>query len=370
MAMRLCWWLPFVAACGGEDPTGGADDESPVDSETTADSGTFVPASNVLDVLDVNNFTYSETWAVGEHDVIGVNCAIVPDAQTAPRLSWFEVDQDVRGNAFDPTQAGQLVLAQVSYDETELSERLALGTYLDGALGLWSAEVGGLTSLLLSDLVLAASTDAFVPGTQLCTEGNSLWLAVLGSADLSRIDPLHVAVLKPVVAGPTLVDLAAVPSTFSWTSSSFGEPLLTSEVHDEWDIDWSGLTVDAYGRPFNDVRFVSDELFLGRYDEPVDLASDVLNLESLAADWFVFEFDREGVDDMVVEARDAGAAGGSDFDGLTTDGDWIVGVRCASCPALVPFWVAPLDVEAAPEPTGDGGDGGAFGGAGGNMGLP
>lgn len=309
-----------LAACGDAyTPTG-----------PTGHSGTpytfTLPAD--LEVLPDATYTYDSEWRIAASEV---------RAATDVLVSWDAKVADAWGVERDPEAFGRLVLVEVAADRVTTMALLADDDLDASTRGTWSAPVAGETTAWLSDL------QGFDPPAELVEDPATSWLLLFADEDGARLDLRDAILLTPRAdqLGTTL----SVPNgaaTYTWSARFGNDALRTDEGHPTYTVDWSALTVDAYGKAFDPARV--DEVFVGRFDdvaEADDLGGQVLELEAAASAWWTLP--SGGTSAVLSDATDGA---GATFPGFTADTSWLVGGRCTTCAGPAPTWLAVVDVRA------------------------
>jgi hypothetical protein len=101
-----------------------------------------------------------------------------------------------------------------------------------------------------------------------------------------------------------------------------------------WRLDWSGLTRDGQGAPFEPTRV--DTVMVGRFEEDLTgLEASFLDLEALAEELYAYPVSGGTTVDL------AALSEGS-FPGFAAEGTWILALRCSSCANPAPLFLTVL----------------------------
>lgn len=307
----------FVSACAVK--TLPADQTT--DSGTPSTTSPFTLSPDLV-MEDDANLAYSQEWTLAASE-IRANAAEV-------YLSWEGKPQD----AWDVQRADdsydKLLFLELAATRDEVVERLAIDDLDAVIVNAWEADVAGETDLPLS-------ATGFDPPTQLPEDTATSWLVALVDDAGSRNDVRDGVFLVPRAAQPGIN--LAIPDTAGSTSWSmlFGnDELRTDSGHERYSLDFGGLTVDGYGKPFDVARV--DRVFVGRFegvDEADDLGGDVLDLQAVASGWWTVGSGGFANVDLALAQDDAGGR----FPGFTTDAQWLVGGFCSTCLGPAPMFL-------------------------------
>lgn len=314
--------LGTLAACTGP----GTATDGKVDDTGTPPGPTFtLPPDLVLE--DDGNIAFSQTWTLAASE-IHANAAEV-------FLSWDGKTSDAWGVERAPDSYGRLVFWKLGTTRSDALARLAVDDLDPVVLDRWELDVAGQTDAELS-------ATGFDPPTALVEDDAVSWLLALVDDAGPRDDLRDGVFLVPRVAQPGIN--LAIPDTAGHTewSMRFGDDeLRTDEGHERYSIDFSALTVNAYGQPFDVARV--DRVFVGRFDgvdEADDLGGDLLDLPAVAAGWWTV-----GTGGFAhVDLAGATDAAGARFPGFTGDAQWLLGGVCTSCLGPAPQFLTIVEV--------------------------
>lgn len=324
----MALWLVGSGLVGCTLEGGGTtDDIEPLPS--TPDTFPLPPAD--LTVTDDNVNDYDATWLI---PTIGV--ATDRDIY----VSWDGVTSDAYGETWDPATFPRIALFDVAVDRTEAQRLLGVDALDEAIDESWVLDVAGATDIALSDF------PGFDPIARLVPDPGRTWLIALCAGTSGRLDIRAALILNPDV-GETgfFISIPGGVTRLDWVSKFDGDVIRIGSGYDAYPIDWSAVTTNAYGEPFDPAR--ADELFVGRYedvDESDDLASRILDLGASATGWWTAEIPggATSMDALDLTGTDGGFAG---FEG---DVVYLVGARCTTCFGAAPQWVIGLDVTPAP----------------------
>jgi hypothetical protein len=316
-----------LLACSGSD-----DDKRIVPiTDTSGTPSTDFTLPPDLATSDATIYTYAAEWGF-------------PSIRVRPEfeliLGWDSLASDAWGEVRSPDSFDRLVLFELGTDEFDMEARLSSDDLEPVITARWDLPIAGQTGAVLSDLT--QGTTAFDPAT-LSVDGTRTWLLALADDAGPRLDIRTGLVLVPdaSVSG-TIVTIPDGAGTHTWLATIDNQDEVdTSEGHAVYTLDWSGITTDAYGKPFEPSR--ADELFVARFDEvdeADDLADQVLELPTVAAAWW--SLDPAGATDVSLDQ--ATDAGGAAFPGFEEGHIWLVGERCTTCMGPAPLWLTSIRV--------------------------
>lgn len=308
------------------------DPSIPPDTDTqttpaTGDTGPLPPGPDLV-LLPEHNYTATVDW-------------VVQSAEVRHRwdllLSWDALTTDAWGEPIEPANIDTLALIEVLYPPDEVGEHLAKDDFGNNLLSIWEADVVGRVFAHASDF--ANGQTPFNPQGLLVEEPGKTWLLAAARREGERLD-LRAALGLQIVENSPLVsaDLVSESSQITWSAQASETHLLTASGAELYTLDWEGIVTDALGKEYDDR--LGDELFIARYDEGVDLSTQVLSLQEAASGLWTMDVERE-TDARLDLARDG--AGGT-FPGFLAGPTWLIGVRCTTCMSPFPLWVATVDV--------------------------
>lgn len=314
--------LALAVACTG--PTGTTDASDP--HTGTSDPSTFTLSPDlVLD--DRDNYAFDQSWTMAASEIKANPATIL--------VSWADVATDAWGVARAADSYDVLTLWKLSTSRPDALARLADDT-LDAVIAdSWEAPIAGETDAALPDLGLD-------PATTLVEDDAVTWMLALADDAGPRRDLRDGLFLVPRAAQPGItVSIPEGGASSTWSASFGTDTVRTDSGHDRYSLDFSALTTDAYGQPFDAARV--DRVFVGRFDgvdEADDLGRDVLDLPAVAAGFWTVGTGGFGQVDLSL-AEDAS---GARFPGFTTSAAWLVGGVCTSCLGPAPKFLAIVEV--------------------------
>jgi hypothetical protein len=309
--------LSLLVGCTGAGPT---DDIVPKTTSTSSSLTGFPELGPELVVTDEHTHSFVADWVIPSSPI---------RADLDATIDWSGVTADAYGVARDPAAFEVVALFHAVASRTEVARLLEvdqLETVVDAS---WTASVSGQTEVRLSAI------DAFDPAVWLVEDPSAVLLFALCDRVGERLDIRTGVVLEPSEAeGGSVLPLSA-GARMEWAAELDGDTLRTQTGHDDYPLDWSAVTTDGYGEPYDAAR--ADELFLARYDdvdEADDLTGRLLDLEATAAGWWTAPLAGEAS----VSLSDLAG-----FPGLEA-GVYLVGARCTTCLGPAPLWAAGLEV--------------------------
>lgn len=313
--------LLSLAACTGGSAT--KPDAGPSDTGTTP---SFTLPTDLV-ITDREDYAYEATWTIPSTPVASGSPVI--------QLDWGTHTVDATGATRAADSYPWLALYEAATTAGDLADRLAADDVYEVLVDSWALDVSGETSAGISDLGID-------PRTMTEDEGRS-WLLVLADREGERVDVRDALVLVPDEAQQGFVvtfpdGLASYEAVVRMNGT---DTLRTDADRGEYSLDWSALTVDAYGKPFVAERV--DEVFVGRFDdadEADDLGPAITDLAAAASGFWTA--DPGGATQISLsECRDAGGAA---FPGFTSGTSWLVGGRCTTCFGPAPLFAVVVDI--------------------------
>lgn len=276
---------------------------------------------SLLEIGDDNIARYEAIWNVGSTE-IAVGEHLI--------FSWDGLTADASG-AERPADGFPLAeLLRLGTDLQGLESALALDDLDAVVLDRFVTEADGLTELHTSRF------DGFSPSA-FSPDDTEIWLFVLEDRES---EPLVALALSPAPSQEgTLVTVGEGISSVSRSFDLDRPELVTASGRSDYSADWSLLTLDGYGRPYDPSRAV--ELFVGRYDsafEPDDLTSEIEVLQASASAWWSAQTEGRSSAELSELAGTGGA-----FPGFQPDVVYLVGAREGG-DGEAPLWVAGVSV--------------------------
>ncbi|MEZ4239199.1 MAG: hypothetical protein R3F59_24200 [Myxococcota bacterium] len=314
--------LPTLLAC---TPAGTSDIVPKTGSSSTSTLTGFPPLGADLVVTDDSVHTFDAQWILPSATL---------RADLDATLTWSAVATDGWGEARDPATFQVAALFRTEASRADTARALAVDQLDALVTDAWTADVAGDTQVRLS--ALQGPGGAFDPAVDLVEDAGATLLFLLCDRDGARLDPRTGLTIEPRQdeAGSVLPVPDAVPR-IEWTAALDGDTLRTEATYDDWPLDWSAVTTDGYGQPYDNAR--ADELFLARYDdvdEADDLSARLVDLPATAVDYWT----------APLSGTSAHLSDLAGFDALASGGIYLVGARCTTCLGPAPLWVAGLEV--------------------------
>ncbi|GDX80881.1 hypothetical protein LBMAG42_26920 [Deltaproteobacteria bacterium] len=307
--------VSLLAACsGGEDAQ--ADD--------TAAAGTLVFANE-------NNYTFA-----GELTIPSFPLAAGEDVG----LDWSGLTRDLQCHETDPVgdidNAALMVFPYLN--QAEVAVGLAHDTLQQVDLGVYlSYEPGDTTSVSLSQLTFFG-TEANIK-SEFYPDG-ATWVVLLSTGTRVGVGTRTLTFIEPDSGvSERSADIADACEVLDYTVDLEAMSPLPVPAQGPWTVDWTGLTVNGHGGPFdpNKVTEVTVAHFTTSALE--DLEADFLDLETLADRVWRVEH-RSGTTAALADLRadDDGTA----FTGFEPGGTWVLAILCATCSIPAPLGLAVL----------------------------
>lgn len=280
-----------------------------------------------LQLSDTQNYSYS-----GEMDLPVLSTVSGQDVE----VCWSELSQDLRCAGLDPVEdIDSLSLLRFPHlDHQELTEGLERDDLTQASLdGVASLETGGESCANLDDLTFFGTPielDAHY------IEGGGSYLLLLSTGNEPGLGSRALAFLEPREDSEIVqVSVDEACGTLDFEAELEQLTPIRPESAGPWTVDWSELSTNGLGQPFEGSRV--DRLDLAFY-EGADLASlesDFLGLEEAASQSWTVELEPGFSYDL----NDL-----SGFDGLDrSDGVWLLALRCSSCSNPAPLFLGVLE---------------------------
>jgi len=306
---------------------------TPAEQSVTCTNGTIV-------AREANNYAFSSTITLPP---------VTVKSQTNLKFDWSAVTKDFEGhavNSANPLDTAVVMLwnLKLSDLETALNADMlntnALVVSPPPSLGI----TGGATSAMLYDFTLN--------GTPIMMSDFDMYF------DASMYMPSNSTYLAAVQTGTQLgsgirmlqafnVDASSQNTTVTLTNSSTqlsyhadllslhptGIPMGNANL----TLDWSQMTTNALGAPFDTSRITS--AIVGHYTQtPSQLQTQFLDLQTIGTDFYTANIDTGTVLDFTT-LKDSS---GNSFPGVDANGTWLVGLICGNCRNPAPWYMTVL----------------------------
>jgi hypothetical protein len=271
---------------------------------------------------DSQNYTFSSTIG-GSAQVIGPGNATV---------DWSGLNPDLLGRTIDPAADVDEIL-MVRYDNRTLDDILGAlngdGLEQSWVTGYASYQNSGSTSAELAEFdflntIIDPDVEVYSGPTYLfnASDDDAVGYRGLGFFTVDDSSDNHSLTLT--------ADSASIDYTVSLTS---GERIRVSQ-QDSYTVDWTELETDGTGA---EIRLADlDQLMLAWYEEDLStLEGDFLLLEELAENLYTADISGQ----ISYELYDMTDAQGAAFSGFSSEGTWVLALRCTiltSCPNPAP----------------------------------
>lgn len=306
-------------------------------------AGCFQQAgSGAIAVSDADN--YSFTVAV---DFESVELAAGVDSL----IKWDALTTDMRGNPVSgPGEAEIVRLIELSIPQSEVEAAVADGTLTQqDVVAPWEfANSSGVGTAMMSDFTVQGN--AFDPASEelgFIQRGSNSWIVSLWrtNTQLGQSEILSSAFIVPSdTASAQEFSFSDSSATLDFTAdlhSGSSQTVGADLAAEEYTLDWSGVTVDANGKPFDPLK--ATQLFIAHLPDAADATSieGTLLAELNAADtWLLGVYGK-----TEANLADALAPAGGNFPGFTAGGVWVVGILDPSGGEPAPYFLTVITVE-------------------------
>lgn len=280
---------------------------------------------------DATNYTYT-----GSLDVPLTTVNELTDAT----VDWSGLTEDIRGREVVPSEIDQLTLVAFVDTREEVLAAIASNSLAQSSVAdfrLFTNADAGTTALLSEFAVLG---NYFDPAEDLAfSESKQAWAVLVQQERDERMDIESLTFLDLVASGGSDTITIGNDSAALDFQATLGEDLET-RAGLSYTLDWSGLTVDGGGQPFDPLR--ADRLFLGHvsYETDAEIEAGFISLLEDADALYTMDVYAETYADLSL----AVAEDGSSFPGFSEGGSWLVGVECTVCPSPAPVMLARVQV--------------------------
>lgn len=291
-------------------------------------------SGEALSFEDANNYAFSNQIAMQVTEVrSGADLTI----------DWSGLTTDIRERSVSPEDIEQISLAKFNYPFDQLLPLLAANE-IDAQSEsdeVYLFDNPGVTAAMTTLFEVAAIP--FIPANLLVEEANTTWTVSAVNYPRGQLDLLMSRAFVPLDAATnTELSLQDGDTTLDWSVDLHSQAQIDAEAGAKsYALDWSGLTKDVYGHPFDPIA--ADQLLIGHYGGDVaSVEAEFLQLDTVADEiYWLSSLGVTEIDDLSRAATDAGKP----FDGFTTDGTWLVGFLCTSCSTPVPLALAVVSVK-------------------------
>lgn len=267
---------------------------------------------------------------------------VIPEYVTAEKqditIDFSALTDDMLCHEMDPVaDVDNLGLTRFPHmDEAEVSAGLTNNSLLQSDTnGYVSCEPGDRTSCKLSEFNFGGTAYNTV---EVYEEAGGTFLIVVANGFDPGQGALFLAFLKPTPGSDVMeANLTPTCDVVDYDVD------LTAMTHLALPaapscIDWSALTIAGNGEPV--VPGKLDEILIGHYTEtPDELDDQFTDIEILASEFYTLEL-TGGTD---ADLSGAASADGTAFTGFTTEGTWLLGLRCTSCTNPAPIFMTVVD---------------------------
>ena len=289
-------------------------------------------AAEAIKLVNENNYS----WSGG---------LVIPSFQTAEHvdvhMDFSALTVDMLCHDMDPVAdvdtLGLTRFPRLTQDEvaTGLTNNSLLQADTNGYL---SCEPGDETSCELSEFNFGGTFYDAIPTYD---EAGGVYLLVAATGSTPGQGGLYLAFLEPLASSvETNVNLTDDCGVVDYDVNMEGLTKLELPAEGPWEIDWSNVSISGNGQPV--VPGKLDEVLVGHYTQtPAEIQAQFTDLEPLASELYKLEL-TGGTDANLAGLADAD---GNPFPGFTTDGTWVLGLRCTSCTNPAPIFLTVIDVK-------------------------
>jgi len=290
---------------------------------------------NTLTFEDANNYSYQSRIEIQ---------SVTMQAGVDPCFDWSGLTTDIRGRAFDG-DVDEAYFTEMANSQEETVASFEDNTFIQADVDepFVVNPTDDVRDFCAEQAGFAAAGNAFT--SDRFEEGED-WLITLTKfrdSPAGGTDPIMSLFVTPdaksdvntvVIADDsmsleiTALDIAGVPTI----------PVSPGTRK----ADWSAVTTDVYGNPFNNQD--GNDLFVARFDvdTPAAIEDVFLTLDTAAAE--IYRFDSFGTTELD-DLRRATDSDGNAFSGFTRDGVWVFGVACGICNNPAPLLLGVLEVQ-------------------------
>ncbi len=304
------------------------------------DSDSGGPSPDLV-FTDANNYSYTGSMSINP-------IAVASGADAT--VDWCGLTTDLRGRSVVPSEVDRLILIELELSQAEALAKIEANDLTQAdTVTQWifqNEQVQGCTANLSDFSILANDFDPadFV-------QSSHTWLLSATYFVDSRFDFVMSAFVVPTDGeANTTIALTDTTAKLDFQADLHSlTPLRTAAGHDRYTLDWSGVTVDVNGKPFDEDT--ADQVLVGKVaaSSVAEVEDIFLRVDSEAEALYRLYTDENGVP-VVAGERSADLmlatdASGNPFPGFTTDGIWLVGLECRTCTVPAPVLLTVVEVE-------------------------
>ncbi|MFT4974464.1 MAG: hypothetical protein ACI8S6_000347 [Myxococcota bacterium] len=288
-------------------------------------------AGREVELGDQNNFQYTGVISLTE---------VAVAAQQDVQFSWPALSKDMQCHGVDPAADIDNIAVMVfpHLSPAEVEDGLTFDTLQQIDMGLYiEALTEGATELPLSALTFYGTDPKILKYT---TAGSGTWLALLTSGTQLAVGTRALAFFTPTDGEEnTTVSIGDSCDVLDFEADLESLVRVPVNVEGPWPVSWLELTVNGQRAPINLGKI--DRVMLARYEslDRAALQGQFLDLELVADDLWMLELSGGAAAELgeLTHTR-TGAA----FSGFTTEGTWLLALRCTTCPNPAPLFLTAL----------------------------
>lgn len=256
-------------------------------------------------------------------------------------IDWCGLTRDLRGRAVaDAAAVDQVLLVEFALTPEEIVAKVEDNSLAQSdSVTQWLLIEPGACSAAMSRFEVIGNL--FDPGAYMVENPERTWLISVTNLPDNRLDILMSTFVEPLDSSDaTTVEITDDSAALSFQADLHSADPLPVKVGETPRIDWSSVTTDVNGAPYDPL--LGNRLLLGKI--PVETLEEVeesfLRLDEMASELYYLDVYGKTVGDL----SKAKTRGGQVFQGFTTDGIWLVGVECLSCTSPAPLLLAVAEV--------------------------
>ena len=285
-----------------------------------------------LVLADGQNYSYT-----GEMTIPSISTASAQGVE----ICWDKLVQDLQCHDTSPVADIDLLslIRFPDLSQAEVEEGISNDTLTQSQLdGYVSLEVGDETCGNLEDFSLLGTP---VDISKEYFDGGGTYLLMIASGDTPGQGARMLTFMEPLADNTTdAVSVGDGCDLLDFQADLVSKNVVTMNAAGPWTVNWSGLTRNGIGNPMDPARI--DGLEVGYYaDLTVEQIQDqFLDLELIADDWYSADLPPGSTADLSLVRNAAGAS----LDALTTDGVWLLALRCSTCSNPAPLFLGVIEV--------------------------